>query len=173
MSVVKFPGVQAGKGWSVGCFGKNSDRTLPIGRIATLANGVIWFRAKDGEEYELTEEEAHAVSEAFQHARFAARERKNYLSGFTTLRVSRSSEGAVTAQYRGETFAMRRSNLRARPWRRCQSCKQQLVVPCTAWVGVEKEQRDVLVCVSCVDRLATAPTEIRLLDTPAAEVKGA
>lgn len=161
MTVVKFPAMKAGREYVIVHLGESTHQRLAIGAVAAFANGVIWFRDHAGREYELTDEQARAIEKAFGRARWAAKDRKEYLSGFTTLRIQRDPSGDVTAFYRGATFGMRQSKLRS-GWHSCSICHQKPeVLPCVMWVGVPKDWHSMTVCMGCINRLASTPTEIR------------
>jgi hypothetical protein len=146
-------------GASLVIYGKPTRQDTAIGRVETLANGAIVFLARSDKEVELSEREARAVEDAFSHAIYAAALRKETLTGFNVVRVTRTEDGAVDVTWRGKSRRMRLSKLRRE--RNCGGCRAR--VP-SIYVAVESTRERyaprsgfIEVCEECVTKGCAIP----------------
>jgi hypothetical protein len=154
--------------------GKTTFRKLAFGSVGVIGNARIQVIDASGRAFELTEAEARDVIEAFQHARRVAGLWREQITGFNAVRVTRHPSGSIDITHRGVTHRMRK--LRTRRGRYCSACKVDvggggdfyvIADPGAPWNRIRFAE----VCGPCVDRLATAPTNIRPLPTPSDAAK--
>jgi hypothetical protein len=148
----------------LGIGSQTTFRKLGFGTVGVIANAKIQVVDAAGRAFELSEEDARDVIEAFQHARYVARLWREKLSGFNTVRVTRWPDGAIDVTCHGQTHRMRR--LEGRKDRHCSACKARrggafyvVADPGKPW----NRYHFVEVCEPCVTELALAPTSLREL----------
>lgn len=139
-----------------------------IGHFAAMANGALTFCSLEGEtEIDLTDDQVGQIVRILMKASYHAQRRREHLTGFDLVRVTRAPDGAVTVEHRGEARSMRLSKLRgSKRWgfRKCTACKEpapELWVDATEYKPYENRNFSAEVCEPCVARLANAPSGLR------------
>jgi hypothetical protein len=153
----------------VSYFGESASYKTPIGQIDGVADGVILVRDAEHELHrELSPAEAREVARALQHAATAVEQWQEHASGFNTIRVFRSPDGALTVEHRGRARPMRLSKLRGSIFadgsrhflRHCWNCRKGSSALYVASDDVRSDgsyrDRHAEVCEACVEKLEAA-----------------